>query len=111
MEQEIDTNELGESIVKVLKSIYDPEIPVDIVNLGLIYDCQVKKISDDQHEVSIKMTLTAPGCGMGDVLKQDVESKVLKVTGVKTVHVEMVFDPAWDQSRMSEEAKVKLGMM
>ncbi|MBI2027129.1 MAG: putative Fe-S cluster assembly protein SufT [Deltaproteobacteria bacterium] len=102
---------VDEKVWEQLKTCYDPEIPVDIVNLGLVYDCQVTKLADDQYEVSIKMTLTAPGCGMGDILKQDVESKVLGIQGVKTVQVEMVFEPVWDQSRMSEEAKVKLGMM
>jgi len=102
---------LEEQVWEQLKSCYDPEIPVDIVNLGLIYDCQVTRLPDALHEVSIKMTLTAPGCGMGDILKNDVETKILALKGVKTVHVEMVFDPPWDQSRMSDEAKIKLGLM
>src|SRR3989344_5293090 len=83
-----------EKVWDKLKTCYDPEIPVDIVNLGLVYDCSVKKLvpgeNGEQYEVAIKMTLTAPGCGMGDILKNDVESKILSIAGIKTVQVEMV---------------------
>jgi probable FeS assembly SUF system protein SufT len=92
-----------------LKTIYDPEIPVNIVDLGLIYSCQIKPV-DDGYEIDVKMTLTAPGCGMSDVLKADVERKLAALPQVKDVHVEVVFDPPWQPNRMSEAAKLQLGL-
>jgi len=85
-----------------LKTCYDPEIPHNIVDLGLIYECKLTPAGEDGHRVNIKMTLTAPGCGMGDALTQDVRNKVLMVPGVKEANVEMVFDPPWNQEMMSE---------
>ena len=107
MEHEIDTNALGEQIVKVLKGIYDPEIPVDIYELGLIYDVMV----NTDHEVKILMTLTSPACPAAQMLPNDVEQKVSGVHGVNSVKVEVTFDPPWDQSMMSDEAKLELGFM
>ncbi len=104
-------NSLSDRVWTELKTCYDPEIPVDIVNLGLIYVCDVNPIEgSDQSRVDIEMTLTAPGCGMGGVLKADVERKVSALPGVKEVHVELVFEPQWEQSMMSEAAKLQLGM-
>lgn len=94
-----------------LKTCYDPEIPVNIVDLGLIYDCEVLKGEHDENKVHVKMTLTAPGCGMGPIIAQDAEQKVRSVPNVDDVHIELVFDPPWDQSRMSEAAKLQLGML
>lgn len=83
-----------------MKTCYDPEIPHNIVDLGLIYECKLTSAEEDGHSVNIRMTLTAPGCGMGEVLKQDVRNKVLKVPGIKEANVEVVFDPPWDRSMM-----------
>ena len=95
----------------VLKTCYDPEIPVNIVDLGLIYNMEYKQENDDLYFINIKMTLTAPGCGMGPVIAQDVETKIKNLNFVKDVLVEVVWDPIWNQDMMSEEAKLKLGML
>jgi probable FeS assembly SUF system protein SufT len=92
-----------------LKTVYDPEIPVNIVDLGLIYSCQVTPLDEGGKKIEVKMSMTAPGCGMGDVLKRDVETKVARVPEVREVDVEVVFDPPWNPSRMSEAAKLQLG--
>jgi probable FeS assembly SUF system protein SufT len=94
-----------------LKTCFDPEIPVNIVDLGLVYHCQVTPLSAGGDKVEVKFTLTAPGCGMGAVLKTDMESKILSVPGVEDVEVEVVFDPPWNPDMMSEAAKLELGMM
>lgn len=92
-----------------LKTVYDPEIPVNIVDLGLIYSCLVTPLDDGGKQIDVKMSMTAPGCGMGDVLKRDVEQKVARVPEVREVNVEVVFDPPWNPGRMSEAAKLQLG--
>ncbi|WP_373057399.1 iron-sulfur cluster assembly protein [Zunongwangia sp. H14] len=107
MEQEIDTQELGEKIVKVLKTIYDPEIPVDIYELGLIYDVMVST----DFEVKILMTLTTPNCPVAETLPQEVEEKVKSLDMVKDAEVEITFDPPWSQDLMSEGAKLELGLL
>jgi len=107
MEEYNDTQNLGESIVKVLKGIYDPEIPVDIYELGLIYDVMVN--TDD--EVKILMTLTSPNCPVAESLPKEVEDKIRKIEGIKDVEVEITFDPPWSKDLMSEEAKLELGML
>ncbi len=94
-----------------LKTCYDPEIPVNIVDLGLIYACDISKNADASRTVDIKMTLTAPGCGMGEVLVQDVRDKVQIVASVTHANVELVFDPPWNQSMMSDAARLQTGMM
>jgi len=94
-----------------LKTCFDPEIPVNIVDLGLVYHCQVTPLPEGDNKVDVKFTLTAPGCGMGQVLKADMESKILSLSGVKDVDVEVVFDPVWDPSKMSDAAKLQLGFM
>jgi len=104
---EIDTAELGEKIVKVLKTIFDPEIPVDIYELGLIYDVFV----NEDCEVKILMTLTTPNCPVAESLPQEVEDKVKSLKMVKDAEVEITFDPPWTQELMSEEAKLELGML
>lgn len=106
-----DTETVEHNIWEVLKTIYDPEIPVNIVELGLIYHCGVKPSGDDQNDVHIIMTLTAPGCGMGPVLQFDAEAAVKKLPGVRHVTVEVVFDPPWSRDRMSEVAQLQLGML
>lgn len=103
----IDTQELGEKIVKVLKTIYDPEIPVDIYELGLIYDVLV----NEDNEVRILMTLTSPNCPVAETLPVEVEEKVKSLNMVKDAEVEITFDPPWTQDLMSEEAKLELGLL
>ncbi len=107
MEQEIDTQELGEKIVKVLKTIYDPEIPVDIYELGLIYDVMV----NTDNEVKILMTLTTPNCPVAESLPQEVKERVASIDTVKDAEVEITFDPPWNQDLISEEAKLELGLL
>jgi probable FeS assembly SUF system protein SufT len=92
-----------------LKTIYDPEIPVNVVDLGLIYSCQITSV-DAEYDIDVKMTLTAPGCGMSEVLRADVERKLAALPQVRQVHVEVVFDPPWQPNRMSEAAKLQLGL-
>ena len=105
--EEIDTRELGESIVKVLKGIFDPEIPVDIYELGLIYDVMV----NTDQEVKILMTLTSPNCPVAESLPREVEDKIERLEAVKSCEVEITFDPPWSRDLMSEEAKLELGML
>ncbi|WP_298238699.1 SUF system Fe-S cluster assembly protein [uncultured Algibacter sp.] len=106
-EATIDTAELGEKIVNVLKTIYDPEIPVDIYELGLIYDVFV----NEDYDVKILMTLTTPNCPVAETLPLEVEEKVKSLNDVKDAEVEITFDPPWTQDLMSEEAKLELGML
>ena len=103
----IDPNELGEKVVKVLKTIYDPEIPVDIYELGLIYDVFL----NEENDVKILMTLTSPNCPVAESLPQEVKNKVADIKGVKSAEIEMTFDPAWTRDLMSEEAKLELGFL
>ncbi|MBS1535403.1 MAG: SUF system Fe-S cluster assembly protein [Bacteroidetes bacterium] len=107
METTIDTQALGEAIVKKLKTIYDPEIPVDIYELGLIYDVMV----NEDFEVKILMTLTSPNCPVAETLPREVEEKVTSIENVKATEVEITFDPPWSKDLMSEEAKLELGML
>lgn len=93
-----------------LKTVYDPEIPVNIVDLGLVYSCQVTPAESGGHKIEIKMAMTAPGCGMGDVLRADIERKLLQLPEVKEVHAQIVFDPPWNPGRMSDAAKLQLGL-
>lgn len=97
-------------IYEVLRSCYDPEIPVNIVELGLIYGCSLTEAGGGGQTVDVLMTLTAPGCGMGQVLKDDVERKISNLHGVDQVNVELTFDPPWGPERMSDEARLTLGM-
>ncbi|MDO5637436.1 MAG: SUF system Fe-S cluster assembly protein [Myroides sp.] len=107
MEEQIDMNELGENIVKVLKTIFDPEIPVDIYELGLIYDVFV----NENRDVKILMTLTSPNCPVAETLPMEVKEKVSSINLVNDVELELTFDPPWDKDMMSEEAKLELGML
>jgi probable FeS assembly SUF system protein SufT len=94
-----------------LRTCFDPEIPINVVELGLVYACDLEHVADGQRKVSIKMTLTAPGCGMGDILVEDVRSKVERVPTVVEADVELVFDPPWNQTMMSEAARLETGML
>jgi probable FeS assembly SUF system protein SufT len=93
-----------------MKTCFDPEIPINIVDLGLIYECSISSLANGQKEVNIKMTLTAPGCGMGGVLVEDVKEKIEAIPAVENAAVELVFDPPWNQNMMSEAAKLQTGM-
>jgi FeS assembly SUF system protein len=104
--KEINKQELEENIILILKTIYDPEIPVDIFELGLIYEVEI----DNEANVNIKMTLTSPACPVAGTLPPEVETKVMAIEGVKVAKVEIVWSPPWDKDMMSDAAKVKLGM-
>ena len=106
-EKIIDPNKLGEEIVKVIKTIFDPEIPVDIYELGLIYDVFV----NEDNDVKILMTLTTPNCPVAESLPLEVKNKISDIKGVKSSEVEMTFDPPWTRDLMSEEAKLELGFL
>ena len=103
----IDTNALGEKVVAVLKTIFDPEIPVDIYELGLIYDVFV----NEDYDVKVLMTLTTPNCPVAETLPVEIEEKIKSIDEVNECEVEITFDPPWTQDLMSEEAKLELGML
>ena len=105
--EEVDVQQLGENIVKMPKTIYDPEIPVDIYELGLIYDVFV----NENYDVKILMTLTSPNCPVAETLPMEVEEKVRSIDNVKSVEIELTFEPSWTKDLMSEEAKLELGML
>ncbi len=98
-------------IWKQLKTCYDPEIPVNIVDLGLVYRCDVEPLANGERSVSVDMTLTAPGCGMGEILVQDAQEKIAIIPTIADVRVELVFDPPWNQGMMSDEARLQTGLM
>lgn len=108
-----ETAPLDQLIWEQLKTCYDPEIPINIVELGLVYECRVTPLPEPSggNKVDIRMTLTAPGCGMGEALKKDAQAKIERLPGVREVSVELVWDPPWDQSKMSQAAKLQLGML
>ena len=103
--------DIEEVIWQQLKTCYDPEIPINVVDLGLIYRLDVTPGTDGQRSVSIDMTLTAPGCGMGEILVQDAQEKIVVIPTIADVRVELVFDPPWNQSMMSDEARLQTGLM
>ena len=100
-----------EEVWEQLRTVYDPEIPVNIVDLGLVYDCQIITDQPSGTRVEVKMTLTAPGCGMGPAIAQDARSKILMIPGVDEAEVELVWDPPWNQHMISEVGKMKLGLI
>ena len=102
--------DLDTRIWRTLATCYDPEIPIDIVDLGLVYRCELGPLADGRTRVEVDITLTAPGCGMGELLAEEVADKVLALQGVGEVKVDVVFDPPWDRSRMSEAAQLALGL-
>jgi len=105
--EETDFLEKETEVVRVLKNIYDPEIPVNIYDLGLIYEIDV----DDDNNVKLRMTLTAPNCPMVDILLEEVDKKITSLEWVNELDLKLVFDPPWDQSMLSEEAKLELGLL
>jgi probable FeS assembly SUF system protein SufT len=104
-------DELEKKVWESLKTCYDPEIPVNIVDLGLIYDCHLTPIGENNYKADVKMTLTAPGCGMGPVLAQDVQNKLISLEPIDEANVELVWDPPWNQGMMTEAAKLQLGLL
>jgi probable FeS assembly SUF system protein SufT len=109
--KEGNEEELVRLIWDQMKTVYDPEIPVNIVDLGLIYSCDLTDLAGGGKKVDVQMTLTAPGCGMGDVLRQDVQTNILMIDGIDEVDVDLVWEPQWGQEMMSEEARLQLGLM
>ena len=103
--------DLEKQVWEQMKTCYDPEIPVNIVDLGLVYDCHLEEMEEGGHKASVKMTLTAPGCGMGPTIQADVENKILCVETVDEVAVELVWEPQWTREMMTEAARLELGMM
>lgn len=103
----VDKGKLEQQVISVLKTVYDPEIPVDIWELGLVYEIKV----DDEGNVYIKMTLTSPACPVAGSLPPEVKERVLSIDGVKDVYVDLVWNPPWDKDMMSEEAKLQLGFL
>lgn len=103
-------HDLEELVLKQLKTCYDPEIPINIVDLGLIYECDIRKNTGGGREIEVRMTLTAPGCGMGDFLVDDVRSRLKIIPTIDRVDVELTFDPPWNQEMMSESARLDTGM-
>ena len=99
----------NDDLITALKTVYDPEIPVNIVDLGLVYNCEIKE-EEGGVNILIQMTLTAPGCGMGPVIADEVKQKLLSLSGAKAVEVELVWEPQWNQDMMSDAAKLKLGL-
>jgi len=108
---DLDAPVTEELIYSQLRNVYDPEIPVNIVELGLIYDLKLQPLPTGGSRVEVKMTLTAPGCGMGEVIAHDAKSRIESVPGVTEADVQVVFDPPWNQQMMSEAAKLELGML
>jgi probable FeS assembly SUF system protein SufT len=111
---ELPPNATEDDVLKLvwdqLRTCYDPEIPINIVDLGLVYECDVKPNEDGSRTVEVKMTLTAPGCGMGEILVDDAKDKIERIPTVREARVELVFDPPWNQSMMSEVARLQTGM-
>tara|TARA_Y100001934_G_scaffold152416_1_gene182801 strand:+ start:9969 stop:10541 length:573 start_codon:yes stop_codon:yes gene_type:complete len=109
----VSQDEIEKQVWDQLKTCFDPEIPVNIVDLGLIYDCNVDAIGEDsgEYKVEVNMTLTAPGCGMGPVIQQDAFSKIMDLEGIQEANVEIVWDPPWNQGMMTEAARLQLGLM
>jgi probable FeS assembly SUF system protein SufT len=107
---ETDAEAVEKNCWEVMKTIYDPEIPVNIVDLGLVYQCKVTPTEEGLNDVHIMMTLTAPGCGMGPVIQSDVERCIRSLPGVASVNVEVVLDPPWSREMMSEVAQLQLGL-
>ncbi len=111
LQQGASDDEVERVVWEQLRTCYDPEIPINIVDLGLVYACQLGRNTDGARTVSVRMTLTAPGCGMGEVLVEDVRSKLALVPTIAETDVELVFDPPWNHSMMSEAAKLETGML
>jgi len=108
--QPLSGEELTKQVWQALKTCYDPEIPVNIVDLGLVYDMEIKPLENEQNRIEVKMTLTAQGCGMGGSIAGDAQNKLLEIPGVKEADVQIVWDPVWTAERISPEGKTLLGL-
>ena len=108
---DLDAPVTEDLVYSQLRGVYDPEIPVNIVELGLIYDLKIEPLGTGGSRVEVKMTLTAPGCGMGEIIAHDAKSRIQSLPGVKEADVQVVFEPPWNQQMMSEAAKLELGML
>ena len=106
-----DASDLEAQVWNQLKNVYDPEIPVNIVDLGLVYDCRIEQTEDGKNKAVVKMTLTAPGCGMGPTIAADAQSRIMTIEEMDDAAVELVWEPAWNQGMISIEGKMKLGMI
>ena len=106
-----DASDLEAQVWNQLKNVYDPEIPVNIVDLGLVYDCKVEQTDEGKNRALIKMTLTAPGCGMGPTIAADAQSRIMTIEDMDDAAVDLVWEPAWNQGMISVEGKMKLGMI
>ncbi|MGN6521016.1 MAG: putative Fe-S cluster assembly protein SufT [Dokdonella sp.] len=106
-----DDAEVEKLVWEQLRTCFDPEIPINIVELGLVYDCDLERLADGRRKVSVRMTLTAPGCGMGEILVDDVRTKLEMIPTIAEADVDLVFDPPWTQSMMSEAARLETGML
>ena len=111
LEDDADDDAVEVLVWKQLRTCFDPEIPINVVELGLVYDCDIERLEDGSRKVNIKMTLTAPACGMGDILVEDVRTKVERVPTVSEADVDLVFDPPWNQTMMSDAARLETGML
>lgn len=109
--EDADDSDIEKLLWQQLRTCFDPEIPINVVDLGLVYDCDLEHTEDGQRRVSVRMTLTAPGCGMGDIIVEDVRTKLEMVPTITEADVELVFDPPWNYSMMSDEAKLETGML
>lgn len=109
-EEDLQNSTVEELVWSQMKTCYDPEVPVNIVDLGLIYECVVTELPENHYQVNVKMTLTAPGCGMGPTLAAEIKQKIEEIPRVHEVNLEIVFDPPWNHSMMSDAAKLELGM-
>ncbi len=110
-EKTLPQGTLEEAVWSQLKTVFDPEIPVNVVDLGLIYDCTIITTEKGSSRADVKMTLTAPGCGMGPTIAADARAKILTIEGIDEANVELVWDPAWNQNMISEAGRMKLGMV
>ncbi|KAA0014134.1 putative Fe-S cluster assembly protein SufT [Billgrantia pellis] len=110
LSEEASEEEIERFVWDQLRTCFDPEIPVNIVDLGLVYGCRIERLISGERVVTIRMTLTAPGCGMGDVIAADARNKILGASQIDRVHLDIVFDPPWSREMMSDEAKLELGM-
>ncbi len=108
---EVNPKPTEDALLAAIATVYDPEIPVNIVDLGLVYDCRLTKKDDGGTKVEVKMTLTAPGCGMGPAIAHDAQSKILSIDGIDEADVQLVWDPPWNQNMISEAGRMKLGMI
>ena len=108
--EDADDETLERFVWEQLRTCYDPEIPVNIVDLGLVYGCRIEHLLSGERVVTVRMTLTAPGCGMGDVIAEDARRKILGAEPISRVHIDIVFDPPWSREMMTEEARLELGL-